>query len=37
MEIYTEFGIDSEDGLYITDTGPKFFTQQSPAIDRPFA
>jgi Xaa-Pro aminopeptidase len=32
-----EFGIRLEDCLYITENGPKFFTEQSPAIDRPFA
>ncbi len=35
--IYGEFGVRLEDCLYITENGPKFFTQQSPAIDRPFA
>jgi Xaa-Pro dipeptidase len=34
--IYGEFGIRLEDCLYIKDDGPHFFTQQSPAIDRPF-
>jgi len=34
--IYGEFGVRLEDCLYITDSGPRFFTQQSPAIDRPF-
>ena len=37
IAIYGEFGIRLEDCLYITDTGAKFFTQPSPAIDRPFA
>jgi len=37
IAIYGEFGIRLEDCLYITDNGPKFFTQQSPSIDRPFA
>jgi Xaa-Pro dipeptidase len=37
IAIYGEFGIRLEDCLYITDSGPKFFTQQSPSIDRPFA
>lgn len=32
---YGEFGIRLEDCLYITESGPKFFTPQSPAIDRP--
>ena len=34
--IYGEFGIRLEDCLYITENGPKFFTQQSPSIDKPF-
>src|SRR5437660_3556497 len=34
--IYGEFGIRLEDCLYITETGPKFFTEQSPSIDKPF-
>jgi Xaa-Pro dipeptidase len=34
--IYGEFGIRLEDCLYIREDGPAFFTQQSPAIDRPF-
>ena len=35
--IYGEFGVRLEDCLYITENGPKFFSAQSPAIDRPFA
>jgi Xaa-Pro dipeptidase len=34
--IYGEFGIRLEDCLYITENGPKFFTNQSPSIDKPF-
>jgi Xaa-Pro dipeptidase len=34
--IYGEFGIRLEDCLYITEDGPKFFTQQSPSIEEPF-
>jgi Xaa-Pro dipeptidase len=34
--IYGEFGIRLEDCLYITENGPKFFTDQSPSIDKPF-
>jgi Xaa-Pro dipeptidase len=34
--IYGEFGVRLEDCLYITDSGPKFFSAQSPAIDQPF-
>ena len=37
IAIYGEFGIRLEDCLYITENGPKFFTQQSLAIDKPFA
>jgi len=37
IAIYGEFGIRLEDCLYITEAGPKFFTPQSPAIDKPFA
>ncbi len=37
IAIYGEFGIRLEDCLYITDSGPHFFTQPSPAIDKPFA
>ncbi len=34
--IYGEFGIRLEDCLYITDSGPRFFTAQSKSIDQPF-
>ncbi len=37
VTIYGEFGMRLEDCLYITDNGPKFFTEPSPAIDQPFA
>jgi len=37
IAIYGEFGIRLEDCLYITESGAKFFTQPSPAIDRPFS
>jgi Xaa-Pro aminopeptidase len=37
IAIYGEFGIRLEDCLYITETGAKFFTSQSPSIDKPFA
>jgi Xaa-Pro dipeptidase len=33
--IYGEFGIRLEDCLYITPNGPKFFSPQSEAIDKP--
>jgi Xaa-Pro dipeptidase len=36
IAIYGEFGIRLEDCLYITEEGPRFFTEQSAAIDRPF-
>jgi Xaa-Pro dipeptidase len=31
-----EFGIRLEDCLYMTEAGPRFFSEQSPAVDRPF-
>ncbi len=34
--IYGEFGIRLEDCLHITPDGPRFFTKQSPSIDKPF-
>lgn len=34
--IYGEFGIRLEDCLYITESGPKWFTKQSESIDEPF-
>jgi len=34
--IYGEFGVRLEDCLYITPNGPKFFTEQSPSIEKPF-
>lgn len=36
ISIYGEFGIRLEDCLYLTPEGPRFFSAQSPAIDRPF-
>ena len=35
IAIYGEFGIRLEDCLHITDSGPKFFTPQSPSIEQP--
>lgn len=35
--IYGEFGTRLEDCLYIAEDGAHFFTEQSPAIDRPFS
>jgi Xaa-Pro dipeptidase len=37
IAIYGEFGIRLEDCLYITESGAKFFSQPSQAIDQPFA
>ena len=34
--IYGEFGIRLEDIVYITEGGAKWFTNQSPSIDKPF-
>ena len=31
-----EFGIRLEDCLYVTESGPKFFSKQSISIDQPF-
>ena len=36
IAIYGEFGIRLEDCLYITENGPRFFTEPSPSIERPF-
>jgi len=33
--IFGEFGVRLEDCLYLTDNGPRFFTPQSEAVDRP--
>ena len=32
-----EFGVRLEDDFYITEEGPRYFTQPSPSIDQPFA
>ncbi len=34
--IFGEFGVRLEDCLYMTEDGPKLFTQFSPSIDKPF-
>jgi len=34
--IFGEFGVRLEDCLYITEDGPKLFSQLSPSIDEPF-
>lgn len=36
VAIYGEFGIRLEDCLYMTESGPKFFTKQSISITQPF-
>jgi Xaa-Pro dipeptidase len=36
ISIYGEFGVRLEDCMYITESGARMFTAQSPAIDRPF-
>jgi Xaa-Pro dipeptidase len=35
--IYGEFGVRLEDCLYITESGPKWFSVPPPSIDQPFA
>jgi Xaa-Pro dipeptidase len=37
MAIYGEFGIRLEDCAYMTEEGPRWFSQPSEAIDRPFS
>jgi Xaa-Pro dipeptidase len=37
IAIYGEFGVRLEDCAYMTEDGPKWFSEPSPAIDRPFA
>lgn len=37
IAIYGEFGIRLEDCAYMTDDGPRWFSEPSPAIDQPFA
>lgn len=34
--VYGEFGVRLEDHFYMTNSGPKWFTQPSPSIDDPF-
>lgn len=36
IAIYGEFGVRLEDCMYITESGARMFTKQSPAIDQPF-
>ena len=37
IAIYGEFGVRLEDCIYMTETGPRFFTPPSPSIEQPFA
>lgn len=37
VSIYGEFGIRLEDCAYMTEQGPKWFSQTSASIDKPFA
>ncbi|NOT76386.1 MAG: M24 family metallopeptidase [Cyclobacteriaceae bacterium] len=37
ISIYGEFGVRLEDCVYMTENGPKWFSEPSPAIDKPFA
>lgn len=37
ISIYGEFGVRLEDCVYMTEEGPKWFSEPSPAIDKPFA
>jgi Xaa-Pro dipeptidase len=37
IAIYGEFGIRLEDCAYMTEDGPRWFSEPSPAIDQPFA
>jgi Xaa-Pro dipeptidase len=37
VAIYGEFGVRLEDCAYMTEDGPRWFSQPSPSIDRPFA
>jgi Xaa-Pro dipeptidase len=37
IAIYGEFGVRLEDCIYMTEEGPRYFTEPSPSIDRPFA
>jgi len=36
IAIYGEFGVRLEDCMYVTESGARMFTKQSPAIDQPF-
>ena len=36
IAIYGEFGVRLEDCIFMTPEGPRYFTEPSPSIDRPF-
>ena len=36
IAIYGEFGIRLEDCVYMTEDGPRYFTEPSPSIEQPF-
>ena len=36
IAIYGEFGVRLEDCIFMTLEGPRYFTQPSPSIERPF-
>jgi Xaa-Pro dipeptidase len=36
IAIYGEFGVRLEDCVYITEDGPRYFSQPSPSISQPF-
>jgi Xaa-Pro dipeptidase len=37
IAIYGEFGVRLEDCAYMTEDGPRWFSEPSPSIDQPFA
>ena len=37
IAIYGDFGMRLEDCAYMTEDGPRWFSEPSPAVDRPFA
>jgi Xaa-Pro dipeptidase len=36
MTVEGEFGVRLKDCFYMTEGGARFFSKQSPSIDRPF-
>jgi Xaa-Pro dipeptidase len=36
IAITNEFGVRLEDCVYMTENGPKWFSNPSPSIDQPF-